>query len=220
MYFLIAAALFTLLNPFVAPQTIDPNSVPIGTRQQWCTNQEASCPLLCTQVGGNNSPTSNTCDAVSFLDHSGFLSTADLLLQTTLSWSCVCNNGISPNASAFSQTIPFYECQESNNQCANNCQGNSACVSSCQTAHPCGAQSPPRINATSSASGTASATGSGTKSSSTSGEDPNATGFFGSSSTPSASAGGNILILRVTGAAESCGFVVLLSLVAGVAFTL
>lgn len=35
--------------------------------------------------------------------------------------------------------MPYYECTEYANQCVNNCQkGDSACQSSCRTAHPCG----------------------------------------------------------------------------------
>lgn len=65
MLFIIAATLLTLFSSLAGSQNIDPSSVPLSTRQQWCTNQEASCPLLCTQVGATNTPTSNTCDAVS-----------------------------------------------------------------------------------------------------------------------------------------------------------
>ena len=41
------------------PLTIDPNSVPIDTRNGWCIGQRGNCPLAC---GG--SATKNSCDAV------------------------------------------------------------------------------------------------------------------------------------------------------------
>ena len=68
-----------------------------------------------------------------------------ILVQETLSYSCICSNGASPNASQYSQTIPFYTCTEANNQCVASC-GNSECQSNCRTQHPCGAQAPIRVN--------------------------------------------------------------------------
>ena len=64
MLFLTVATLLAFYFPLALPQAIDPNSVPLSTRTTWCTNQKSSCPLLCTQVGADNSPTSNTCDPV------------------------------------------------------------------------------------------------------------------------------------------------------------
>ena len=107
--------------------------------------------------------------------------------QSDLSYSCVCSNGISPNASQYSQTIPYYECTESNTQCVNNCpQGNSACQAACRTNNPCGAQDPVRVNLTTSSSTMAAtaastATGSG-------GADY--TGFGGAAATTSSSTDG------------------------------
>ncbi|KAL9042510.1 MAG: hypothetical protein Q9214_003759, partial [Letrouitia sp. 1 TL-2023] len=84
--------------------------------------------------------------------------------DATLSYSCVCSNGQQPNASEYSQTIPFYECTEAANQCVNRCpKTDSNCQSQCRTAHPCGAQNPTRVNTstitTMSATGMATATG-------------------------------------------------------------
>ncbi|KAI9828918.1 MAG: hypothetical protein M1826_005841 [Phylliscum demangeonii] len=76
---------------------------------------------------------------------------------STLIFHCICSNGLSPNASEYSQTIPYYLCTETNNQCVANCGGNSACQSACREQHPCGAQAPKRVN-TSSSSTTATAT--------------------------------------------------------------
>jgi len=141
-------ASLSLLVAIVGSQTIDPNSVTIALRDTWCSNQQASCPLLCLQQANTASTTSNNCD------------------PKTLDWSCVCSNGIAPNISQYSQTIPYYECTEFANQCVNNCGlGNNACSNTCRTAHPCGAQNPTRVNVTSSTSsasgGSAAATSAG-----------------------------------------------------------
>ncbi|KAL8842533.1 MAG: hypothetical protein Q9170_000487 [Blastenia crenularia] len=120
-----AASLFQL----VISQTIDPNTVDPATRQKWCDDQKASCPLLCLQQGVSDVPETNNCTA------------------ETLVYSCICSNGQQPNASEYSQTIPYYECTEAGTQCVNNCpKGDSACQTACRTAHPCGAQNPTRIN--------------------------------------------------------------------------
>ncbi|PLN82877.1 hypothetical protein BDW42DRAFT_192693 [Aspergillus taichungensis] len=121
--------------------TIDPSSVDISTREQWCLSQTSSCPLLCLQYPKSTSePTSNTCDS------------------DTLSYTCVCDNGKSPNASEYSQTIPYFICTEENNQCVDKCNGNSKCQASCRDDHPCGAQDPKRANKTSPTTSTPQAT--------------------------------------------------------------
>jgi hypothetical protein len=120
---------------------IDPATVSERIRETWCNDQTESCPLLCTQIGASTNTASNTCDV------------------ETLSFSCVCENGLQPNASEFSQTIPFHLCTEANIQCEKRCpSGDNNCITGCRTARPCGAQNPTRINATSTASGTASST--------------------------------------------------------------
>lgn len=164
------SALFTL----GASQSIDPNSVPLSLRDFWCQSQTTACPLICTQEtqndgnGGSAGTLSNDCVAES------------------LSYSCVCANGLSPNVSEYSQTIPYFTCTESNTQCVANCgMNNNACAASCTQDHPCGAQNPTRINATtSSASGTASATGN-----SASGTNGVYSGFGSSASSTGSSSG-------------------------------
>ncbi|KAI9758012.1 MAG: PX domain-containing protein ypt35 [Chaenotheca gracillima] len=126
----------------VSGQAIAPDSVPLSTRQLWCTDQKTSCPLLCSQLPGKSTNTkANTCDAA------------------TLIYSCICTNGQSPNSSEYSQTIPYFECTEANNQCVNNCGTDSACASNCRQNNLCGAQNPKRVNlTTSTASSTVAAT--------------------------------------------------------------
>lgn len=116
--------------------------------ENWCVSQQTQCPLICLQTGVNTATTrSNTCD------------------WKSLTYSCVCNNGLSPNVSEYSQTLPFYICQEWGNQCVNNCNGVSSCQSACRQDHPCGAQHPTLQNtstltSTSSAAASASSSGS------------------------------------------------------------
>ncbi|OAX79191.1 hypothetical protein ACJ72_06492 [Emergomyces africanus] len=129
---------------FASSQSIDPSTVPEATRDAWCRDQTTSCPLLCLQ----NDKTSdevlvNRCD------------------PETLIYSCKCSNGLAPNASEFSQTIPFYICTEANNQCVRNCNGDPTCQTACRVDNPCGAQNPKRVTTTAS---TASKTGTGTSS--------------------------------------------------------
>ncbi|KAJ5875424.1 uncharacterized protein N7473_012771 [Penicillium subrubescens] len=134
---LVLASTAALVNS-QSTSSIDPNSVDIKTRQYWCSAQKSACPLLCLQIA-SGVPESNNCTA------------------ETLTYSCVCSNGISPNASEYSQTLPYFICTEANNQCVNACS-DSACQSRCRTANPCGAQNPPRVNVTSTASSSVAAT--------------------------------------------------------------
>ena len=83
-------------------------------------------------------------------------------IQSSLSYTCVCSNGQSPNASQYSQTIPYYECTEAATQCVNNCAASdSSCQSACRTAHPCGAQAPIRVNTSTISTMSATATSGG-----------------------------------------------------------
>ncbi|KAL3448974.1 hypothetical protein BJX65DRAFT_52821 [Aspergillus insuetus] len=128
---------------------IDAEDIDKATREQWCVSQRSACPLLCLQIpGASENPTSNDCDA------------------DTLAYNCVCDNGQSPNASEYSQTIPYYICTEQNNQCVNACpQSDTSCQDKCRTANPCGAQNPRRANTTSTTSTSATDTLSPTTSS-------------------------------------------------------
>ncbi|KAF9238439.1 hypothetical protein DTO012A7_8967 [Penicillium roqueforti] len=123
--FILASAV-TLVN-----SQFDPTSVTLATRQAWCNSQTSTCPLLCLQLrGASGSPTTNNCSA------------------ETLAYDCTCSNGISPNATEYSLTIPYYICTETNSQCVLNCDGNTTCQNNCRVDNPCGAQNPKRINVT------------------------------------------------------------------------
>jgi hypothetical protein len=67
-------------------------------------------------------------------------------------------NGMSPNASEFSQTIPYFQCQVYGTQCVASCNGDSTCQGACREDNPCGAQDPTRVNVTSTSSAMASTT--------------------------------------------------------------
>ncbi|KAI7499128.1 hypothetical protein KC367_g4745 [Hortaea werneckii] len=169
----------TLLTTLSAQQTyaIDPDSVDDSTKQTWCTNQQTQCPLICTQTTPSHSADTltNTCDA------------------TSLTYACICANGLSPNISEYSQTLPYYICQEWTNQCVANCApADNACASSCRDDHPCGALNPTRVN-TSTVSSTMSrtATGGGAGSTTTGGGgDTVYTGFGGDSAAAATSSTG------------------------------
>ncbi|OBT70139.1 hypothetical protein VE03_00575 [Pseudogymnoascus sp. 23342-1-I1] len=110
---------------------IDPSSVVISTREVWCNDQKSTCPLLCTQYpGGSMTTAANDCDA------------------ETLTYDCTCGNGLSPNMTEYSLTIPFHICIEWGQQCVANCGGVNTCQAACTEDHPCGAQDPSRGNAT------------------------------------------------------------------------
>ncbi|KAL4957843.1 hypothetical protein BDW69DRAFT_147964 [Aspergillus filifer] len=128
--------------------TVDASSVSDGTKKQWCISQTSACPLICLQLPGTtDQPMSNDCD------------------DDTLVYSCVCSNGQTPNASEYSQTIPYYLCTEQNNRCVDACaQTDSSCQSACRTDNPCGAQNPRPPNNT--ANGNATTTGTATTSTS------------------------------------------------------
>ncbi|KFZ11483.1 hypothetical protein V501_04742 [Pseudogymnoascus sp. VKM F-4519 (FW-2642)] len=110
---------------------IAPSSVLLTTREVWCNDQTSTCPLLCTQYpGGSMTTAANDCD------------------PETLTYNCTCGNGISPNMTEYSLTIPFHICIEWGQQCVAGCGGVNTCQAACTEDHPCGAQDPSRGNAT------------------------------------------------------------------------
>ncbi|MDI1488232.1 MAG: hypothetical protein OHK93_007506 [Ramalina farinacea] len=82
--------------------------------------------------------------------------------QSTLSYSCICSNGLQPNSSQYSQTIPYYECTTAATDCVNKCeQTDSSCQSACRTDNKCGAQNPTRVNLTTSSASASGASQTG-----------------------------------------------------------
>ncbi|KAF3481962.1 uncharacterized protein GIQ15_04721 [Arthroderma uncinatum] len=147
MLFSSALFAFVTVASLASAQVINPQDVDEATRAQWCLAQQTSCPLICLQLRGTTeTPSANDCD------------------PDTLAFDCTCSNGMTPNATEYSQTIPYFLCTESNNKCVKDCNGVHACQSACREDHPCGAQNPtppnsttkPTMTATQSASSTAS----------------------------------------------------------------
>lgn len=161
-------------------QYIDPTTVPDATKDQWCSSQIAQCPLICLQEAGNSAGTNaNDCD------------------PTTLTFNCICSNGLSPNSSEYSQTVPYYICTQNNENCVANCgTGNNDCASSCREDHPCGAQDPTRINTSTLTSMSATATGEGGPAS-TASDGAVYTGFGNSDSSATGSASSDNASVRL-----------------------
>ncbi|KAK4952495.1 hypothetical protein LTR10_009301 [Elasticomyces elasticus] len=186
-----AAATLLLAASKVAAQqqvyTINPASVTNTTRAYWCGQQQAQCPLICLQTANDASTIQNDCD------------------PAALTYACICGNGLSPNISEYSQTLPFFLCQEWGNQCVSNCNGDSTCQSACRQQHPCGAQNPTKANTstlTMSTSTSAAASGSGSAGSAgASTTDGVFSGFAGASSTGDASSGGAAAASQTAGSA-------------------
>jgi hypothetical protein len=108
---------------------IDPNSVTETTRDYWCNSQKTQCPLICLQPPSETATLNdNSCD------------------PDTLTFSCVCGDGLSPNVTQYTQTLPYFICSEWGNQCVTGCNGDNTCSSACRQDHPCGAQDPIRPN--------------------------------------------------------------------------
>ncbi|KAB8238471.1 uncharacterized protein BDW43DRAFT_117155 [Aspergillus alliaceus] len=134
MVLISSLAVIATVASLATSQSVDPNSVPKSTREYWCQSQTSACPLICLQLpGASGQPKDNTCD------------------YKSLTYSCICSNNLTPNASEYSQTIPYFMCTEQNNQCVKNCDGDSTCQSDCRSKNPCGAQDPKRVNTTTSA---------------------------------------------------------------------
>ncbi|KAJ5936172.1 hypothetical protein N7454_005470 [Penicillium verhagenii] len=134
---IVLASAATIVSGQSTP-TIDPNSVPLPERENWCNSQIYSCPILCLQTANSTGALVNNCS------------------PKTLEYECECSNGVSPNATEFSQTMSYYICTEANNQCVAKC-ADAICQEDCRSDHPCGAQNPIRVNVTTTATATATA---------------------------------------------------------------
>jgi hypothetical protein len=153
---------------------IDPNSVSLPIRQGWCSQQKATCPFLCLQLGpgASSATTANTCD------------------PATLNYSCICGNGLTPNATEYSQTLPYFICTQYGTTCVAGCGGVNTCQSACREDHPCGAldPSPPNASLTSTtASSSATATAGDNAAASTNAAGTVYNGLGGAAATPTSS---------------------------------
>ncbi|KAI9684385.1 MAG: hypothetical protein M1829_002195 [Trizodia sp. TS-e1964] len=94
---------------------IDPGSVALDTRSNWCLSELNTCPLLC---GGASQ--ANTCTA------------------ENLNFSCLCSNGSSPALELYTNTLPFYVCQEFIAQCIRNAPNDATKQAACKANNHCG----------------------------------------------------------------------------------
>ncbi|KAF3926518.1 hypothetical protein AA313_de0209866 [Arthrobotrys entomopaga] len=156
----VAVTLATILSSISAQTyyTPDPKDIDLLTKQTWCSDQIASCGLLCLDQNSGGGYT-NSCD------------------PDDLSWQCVCADGTVPNATQYTQTIPYFICINEQQGCVNNCpQADATCAQTCVSGKVCGATDPRRITSTKSGSShTATSTGapaaSGTSGSDDDGDD-------------------------------------------------
>ncbi|KAF3179070.1 hypothetical protein TWF788_007154 [Orbilia oligospora] len=138
MYFStsVVVALASLLSA-VSAQTyypVDPEEIDLGTKQTWCLNQISSCGLLCLDQKSG----------------SGFVNDCDV---ETLQYQCICADNTVPNATEYSQTIPYFLCTYQVQNCIQNCgQFDPTCAENCRTGRFCGASNPTRATSTASGS--------------------------------------------------------------------
>ncbi|KAL1922109.1 uncharacterized protein VTP21DRAFT_10751 [Calcarisporiella thermophila] len=120
-----------LLAAFPLARAFDINTVDNSTKAnfpQWCTLQTSSCENICQDSGF--SVMKNDCDSA------------------TLAYHCICSNGISPNASEYTETIPYFQCTYDQQQCISKCPiGDTACFNQCN-AVKCSATNPKKYNQT------------------------------------------------------------------------
>jgi hypothetical protein len=81
----------------------------------WCQGQRNSCPQICGGAAGVN-----TCD------------------QNTFTYSCVCGDGTVPDCTAYTQTLPFFICQDTFSQCIEAHPNDAAGQQACTQAEVCG----------------------------------------------------------------------------------
>ncbi|KAI5847313.1 hypothetical protein DFP73DRAFT_375877 [Morchella snyderi] len=115
--------------------------IDINVRNQWCTSQTSSCKLLCQNQ--ELKVAANEC----FPDN--------------LYYQCTCSNGLAPNATEYSQTIPFFICRLEVEDCQTACSGDATCISLCASGKQCGATDPTRVNATTTTSSTSKSSATG-----------------------------------------------------------
>lgn len=138
------------------------------------------------------------------------------LRNTRSKFECfVCSPWRAKLTRSYCRTIPYFECTESANQCANNCGSNSGCVTTCRTAHPCGAQDPVRVNTSTASTMAATASSTSGGAAATSGGSAVYTGF-GTSSTSSSKPGpSNDAQTLALGVGRAYGLVIVLASVFG-----
>ncbi|KAK4231819.1 hypothetical protein QBC38DRAFT_205278 [Podospora fimiseda] len=124
---------------------IDPNSVSLSERMAWCNDQRSTCPTICLQTS-TGAPLINDCD------------------PKELRYGCLCSDNKQPNMTEYTLTLPYHVCTAWGTQCVASCGSDNLCSAACREEHPCGAQSPPGVNSTTSSTMSATATPTATNS--------------------------------------------------------
>ncbi|ORY16257.1 hypothetical protein BCR34DRAFT_597811 [Clohesyomyces aquaticus] len=160
----------TGLPPSVQPCcTLDAGTINQANRTNYCTAQRQTCPAICGGQGhtkaGNDG---NFCDI------------------TTLKFSCICQDGKTPNMSDYQQSVPGLMCREWFDRCiiasGDNLDEQIACK-----AVTCGNKTA-ELNSASTSSAAPSSTGGAPASSGGAGASPTSSGPAAASSTGAAAA--------------------------------
>ncbi|KAF5874142.1 putative pci domain-containing protein [Botrytis fragariae] len=109
---------------------IDPRSIDVATRSQWCTLQINTCGTLCGGVTDEN-----TCDI------------------TSLCYSCTCtSNSSSPSLQLYTSTIPFFVCDQTYSECIAAGENDAAAQKACQDTKEanCGTLDPDTVSSSAS----------------------------------------------------------------------
>ncbi|SPJ84039.1 uncharacterized protein FTOL_10555 [Fusarium torulosum] len=135
--------------------TIDPNTVDIATRSDWCGAQQNTCDTLC-----KDDTDSNQCT------------------ESDLKWECTCSsNSSTPGIQYYTQTMPTFICQQLFSQCitenTSSQQGQRECKSKIDA--KCAKQNPPKNVASNSDDSTTTASNSATSSATKSSSDATGT---------------------------------------------
>lgn len=97
---------------------------------QWCSQQVATCPLICIDEFGLGAM-KNICDTA------------------TLQYDCICAGGHRPNVNEYTQTIHYFTCTYDQQACVHNCPaGDAKCTTDCEKNFMCGAAHPRHNNST------------------------------------------------------------------------
>ncbi|KAF7514093.1 hypothetical protein GJ744_004418 [Endocarpon pusillum] len=161
----VAAQASTTISQSMPPTaTAGFNSAPIPRQQrfQWCLGQRNACPQIC---GGE--ATTNNCE------------------ENTLTYSCVCSNGTVPDVSAYRDTLPYYICTETFNQCIATHPDDAEGQVTCQENEKCGTLNATAVESSSSDSSASSATSASTVATSTSAASGSASAASTASAAPS-----------------------------------
>jgi len=141
----ITISIASLLASCVAAQgagfnaTIDPSTISPTLKSQWCLAETNSCPELC---GGIDFTDVKNCT------------------NTDLSYSCLCVNGSSPDLAAYTETMPYYLCEQTFSNCIQFFENNQAGQAQCTTNYTCGSLDPSKNPASTSSASTSASTSS------------------------------------------------------------